>query len=65
MITDTIPEMLTIKETAERSGLSYDSIRKRCLRGEIVCIRNGRKFYVNWEKFVEYLNTGITVTDNI
>ena len=56
MTTEYVPEMLTIKETAIRSGLSYDSIRKKCLCGEIVCIKNGRKFFVNWGKFVEYLN---------
>lgn len=51
-----IPEMITIRETSNRSGLSYDSIRKKCLCGEIVCIRNGSKFFVNWDKFLEYLN---------
>lgn len=56
MICEMIPEMLTIKQTAERSGLSYDSIRKRCLNNEIVYIRNGKKFLINWNKFLEYLN---------
>ena len=56
MTNEMIPEMLTIQQTADRSGLSYDSIRKKCLCGEIVCIKNGRKFYVNWGKFIEYLN---------
>lgn len=59
-----IPEMLTIRETAKRSGLSYHSIRNKCLRNEIVCIRNGKKFLVNWGKFVDYLNTGKNTFDN-
>ena len=29
-----IPEMLTIKEAAGRTGLSYDFIRKLCLQGK-------------------------------
>ena len=57
-----IPEMLTIAQTAERSGLSYDSIRKKCLTREIVCIRNGRKYLVNWGRFLDYLN-GSEVSD--
>ena len=31
----TCPTMLTIKECAERSGLSYDCIRKLCLENKI------------------------------
>jgi len=55
-VTDMIPEMLTIQETSDRSGLPYSTIRKMCLCGEIVHIKVGRKFLVNWRKFVEYLN---------
>lgn len=51
-----IPEMLTIEQTSKRSGLSYDCLRKKCLSGEIVCIRNGKKFLINWDRFLDYLN---------
>lgn len=51
-----IPVMLTIKETAEKSGLPYSAIRKMCLCNEITYIKLGRKFLVNWNKFLEYLN---------
>ena len=51
-----MPTMLTIKETAERSGFPYSTIRKKCLRGEIIHIKCGRVTYVNWEKFLQYCN---------
>ena len=52
----TCPTMLTVKECANRSGLSYDCIRKLCLENKIVFIYAGAKRLVNWEKFCEYLN---------
>ena len=51
-----VPIMLTIKETSEKSGLPYSAIRKMCLNNKITYIKLGRKFLVNWNKFVEYLN---------
>lgn len=54
----TIPTMLTIQETSNATGISYDRIRKMCLQGKIVHIRMGTKILVNMEKFVEYLNKG-------
>lgn len=53
-----IPTMVTIKEAAKQTGLSYDYIRKMCLQGKIVYIKAGAKFLVNFEKLVEYLNAG-------
>lgn len=53
-----IPEMVTIKKASERTGVSYDRIRKLCKQGRIVYIKTGAKYLVNFGKFVEYLNTG-------
>lgn len=53
-----IPEMLSLRETSVRSGLSYDFIRKLCLQNRIVYVRNGRKFFVNWSRFCDFLNDG-------
>lgn len=55
---DNIPTMLTLREAAARTGLSYDYLRKACLRGDIVHVRAGCKFLVNFDKLVDYLNTG-------
>lgn len=51
-----IPQMLTIKACAQKTGLSYDYIRKLCLQGKIVFVRAGNKYLVNLEKFIDYLN---------
>ena len=55
-VTDMIPEMLTLEQTSKRSGLSYDALRKMCLNNKIVYIRVGKKFLINWNRFVDYLN---------
>ena len=51
----TIPTMITIKECADRTGISYDFIRKLCLLDKIVYIKTGKKFLINLEKLVQYL----------
>lgn len=53
-----MPTMLPIKKAAEETGLSYAYIRKLCLEGKIVFVRSGNKFFVNMNKFAEYLNKG-------
>ncbi len=51
-----VPTMLTIKDCASKTGLSYDFIRKLCLRNEIIHIKAGNKFLINFEKFIDFLN---------
>lgn len=51
-----VPTMLPLKEVSARTGLRYEFLRQLCLKGEIVHIRAGVKFLINWERFVEYLN---------
>lgn len=58
MIQEMIPEMITIKETASRTGLSYEFIRKLCLNNEIVFVKTGTRYLVNFNKFIDYLNEG-------
>lgn len=50
------PEMVTIKTASERTGLSYDAIRRLCLTNQIVYIKAGCKFLINFGKFVDFLN---------
>lgn len=52
-----IPKMVTINEASRLTGLSYDHIRKGCLRHEIVHVRAGKKYFINLPKLVELLNT--------
>lgn len=51
-----VPTMVTIKEASVKTGLSYDFIRKLCLRNEIIHIKAGNKFLINFEKFIDFLN---------
>ena len=51
-------KMVTLKEASSRTGVSYDWLRKMCINGKIVHIRAGNKYLINWDKLVDYLNTG-------
>ena len=55
-MSELVPEMLTLKETAVRSGFAYSTLRKMCINNEIVHIKVGSKFLINWNLFVDYLN---------
>ena len=57
-VAENIPEMVTIKEAARRTGVSYDFIRKLCLQNKIVYVKAGSKYLVNFGKFCEYLDEG-------
>lgn len=57
-VTIKVPTMITIREAARRTGVSYDFVWKLCRSNQIVYIRAGKKFLVNFEKFVEFLNNG-------
>jgi len=54
----TIPIMKTIGEISQKTGLPYEFIRKLCLQEKIVFIKSGKKYLINFEKFIEYLNMG-------
>lgn len=51
-----IPTMVTIKEAAKKTGLSYYYIRKLCLEKKVVHITAGRKVLINEEIFINFLN---------
>ena len=53
-----IPTMLTIKSTAKRTGLAEHYIRSLCWSGRIVHVKCGKKYLVNLEKLLEFLNSG-------
>ena len=59
----TVPTMLSIREASARTGVSYDYIRKLCMRNQIIHIRAGKKYLINFEKFVDFLNEGQTAGD--
>lgn len=54
-----LPTMLTIKETAQRTGMAEFFIRRLATSNQIVHVRCGKKYLINFEKFIEYLNTSL------
>lgn len=52
----TLPQMKTIKEMAQITGLSYYYLRGLCVNNEIVHIRAGNKYLINYDRFCDYLN---------
>lgn len=51
-----IPTMLTIKETAKITKMAEHFIRGLAIENKIVHVRCGKKYLINLEKFIEYLN---------
>lgn len=51
-----IPTMITLRDAAKRTGLSYEYLRQLCLRNRIVHIRTGSKYLINLEKLIEFMN---------
>ena len=52
-----VPTMLTIKETAKVTGIAEYNIRQLVAGNKICFVKAGKKYLINLEKFVEYLNT--------
>ena len=51
-----LPVMKTIKEMVELTGFSYAHLRNLCLENKIVHVRAGKKYFINYERFADYLN---------
>lgn len=60
---DEVPDMATIKETAEIFKLPEYFIRQLVKSGKVIAIKSGRKIFVNVEKFAELLNTNMINAD--
>lgn len=56
-----IPTMLSLREAASRTGISYDALRRLCINHQVAHIRvgsKGGKFLINFESLIDYLATG-------
>jgi len=53
-----IPRMLTIGGAAEKTGLSYEHVRRMCLEEKLVYVKAGNKYLINSNHLAEYLNHG-------
>ncbi len=57
--THALPKMLSLREAAEETGLSYGYLRGLCLSGTITCLRAGRtKWLINASSLAAFLNGG-------
>ena len=48
-----MPVMKTIKQIMEETGFSYRYLAQLCHQDKIVYVRTGKKFLINYEKFIE------------
>ena len=53
-----LPTMLTIEELSEMTGFSKYYIRKLCIAKKIVHVYTGRRYLINYDKFIDFLNAG-------
>ncbi len=53
-----VPTMCSIKEMQEKTGFTYRQLMRMCKENKIVHIRVGNKYLINYEEFINYLNTG-------
>ena len=60
---DEVPDMATIKETAEIFKLPEYFVRQLVKSGKVIAIKSGRKIFVNVEKFAELLNASVVNAD--
>ena len=58
-----IPRMETISKAAKLTGLAEHHVRQLVLSGKIVACNIGKKYLVNVDKLIEYLNTATIQPD--
>lgn len=56
-ILPTAPRMVTIKELSRLTSISEYAIRRLCLTKQIVFIKSGTKYLINYDRFIDYLNS--------
>ena len=53
-----MPKMMTLREAAEATGLTYSCLRRWILSGEFTYyVRAGSRYLVNMDRLAEFLNT--------
>ncbi|MDR2558064.1 MAG: helix-turn-helix domain-containing protein [Oscillospiraceae bacterium] len=59
MTTNTV-KMLTINQAAERvAGLTKYRIREMCIKGELPCIKAGKKYLICESVLIRFLTEGV------
>lgn len=54
------PLMLSIDETAKKSGLSSYTVRTWVKTGKVPCVMIGKKYLISWENFCGFLNSNMS-----
>ena len=53
-----MPRMLTLREAANETGLTYSCLRRWILSGEFsYFVRSGNRYLVNMDRLAEFLNS--------
>ena len=55
-----LPKMATINECAKTVGLAKYHIRQLVLQGKVKYVKAGKKYLINVDSLIEYLNNGET-----
>lgn len=50
------PHICTIKQLSEETGISAHSIRQWIKQGEFKSLRSGKKYLINYDVFMKFLN---------
>jgi len=52
-----MPKMLTLREAAKETGLTYNCLRRWILSGEFqYYLKSGNRYLVNMDRLAEFLN---------
>ncbi len=51
------PEMMTVEQVAETSGIHPRQVRYQCSRGELPAVHIGRRWYVSKTKLAQMFET--------
>lgn len=58
-----LPKMATINECAKTVKLAKYHIRQLVLQGKVKYVKTGKKYLINLNSLIEYLNNGETQTE--
>lgn len=59
-----MPKMMTLREAAEATGLTYSCLRRWILSGQFTYfVKSGSKYLVNMDRLADFLNSPASGTN--
>lgn len=58
-----LPRMRTIRQAAEEAGIAEYFLRQLVKQNKVRYVRAGKKFLVNFDSLIQYLNAGEGATE--